>query len=314
MKQYVGIDVGKFELDLFDGKNYFKFKNTDEGLKEIVSLLSKENKNNIFVIFEATGGYEQKLAEFLAEANIAFKRVHPNKVRYYAKSRGCYAKTDKLDAKLLKKFGESEMLDQGDKLLNEKTALLKALLVRREQLIDDKIRETNRIDKLVNPIIRESLEQHIKWLETEIKRIEKQTKDFFKQTPELQETVKLYESIKGIGFLTAAYLVTHLPELGKIENAQLSSLVGVAPMNSDSGKKKGKRNIKGGRASIRRILYMAALSAVRSNADIKQFYTRLRSKGKLFKVSMAAAMRKLIILVNSVAKRGTPWQESLNLA
>jgi len=313
MKQYIGIDIGKFELDLFDGNNYFKFKNTKEGINEVINLLNKENTNNLFIIFEATGGYEQKLSESLAKSTIAFKRVHPNKVRHYAKSLGYLAKTDKLDAKLLKMFGESQMLTESDKLLDEKTAELKALLVRREQLLDDKIREINRIDKIANQVIRESLEQHIKWLETEIKQIEKQTKDFFKQTPALHETVKLYQSIKGIGFLTAAYLVTHLPELGKIEHAQLSSLVGVAPMNSDSGKKKGKRSIQAGRASIRKVLYMAALTAVRFNKDIKEFYNRLRSKGKLFKVSIAAAMRKLIILANSVAKRGTPWQESLKI-
>ena len=313
MKQYIGIDIGKFELDLFDGKNYFKFKNTENGINEIIKYLSKEDKNNLFIIFEATGGYEQKLGECLSKADIIFKRVHPNKVRHYAKSQGYHAKTDKLDAKILKLFGESQKLEYGDKLLDEKTAELKALLVRREQLLDDKSRETNRIDKIANPVIRGSLEQHIKWLEIEIKRIEKQTKDFFKETPVLQETVKLYQSIKGIGFLTAAYLATHLPELGKIEHAQLSSLVGVAPMNADSGKKKGKRSIQAGRASVRKVLYMAALTAVRFNKDIKEFYDRLRGRGKLFKVSIAAAMRKLIIMANSVAKRRTPWQESLKI-
>lgn len=314
MKQYIGIDVGKFELDLFEGKNYFKFKNTEEGINEMIHSVGKENISNLFVIFEATGGYEQKLSEFLSKSNISFKRVHPNKVRHYAKSIGYLAKTDKIDAKLLQMFGKNQMLEETDKLLDEKTAELKALLVRREQLLADKIRETNRIDKIANQIIKESLKQHLKWLEIEIKRIEKQTKDFFRQTPALQETINLYKSIKGIGFLTAAYLATHLPELGKIEHAQLSSLVGVAPMNSDSGKRKGKRNIQAGRASIRKVLYMATLSAVKFNKDIRVFYTRLRNKGKLFKVSITAAMRKLIIMVNSVAKRRVPWQESLKIA
>ena len=313
MKQYIGIDIGKFELDLFDGNNYFKFPNTVEGIKEIISQLSNENKNNLFVIFEATGGYEQKLSELLTEATIAFKRVHPNKVRHYAKSLGSLAKTDKLDSKLLRQFGESQMLERADELLDEETAELKALLTRREQLIHDKVREINRIDKIANKIIKESLEQHIEWLKTEITRLEKQIANISKQNPDLKEKIKLYASIKGVGPLTAAYLVTHLPELGKIEHAQLSSLVGVAPMNSDSGKKKGKRSIQAGRASIRKILYMAALSAIRSNKDIKEFYNRLRNKGKLFKVAIAAAMRKLIIMANSVAKRGTPWQESLKM-
>jgi transposase len=314
MKQYIGVDVGKFELDLYDGDKYFKFKNSAEGIKELITQLGTENRNNLFVIFEATGGYEQMLGELLAESNIKFKRVHPNKVRHYAKSLGSLAKTDKLDAKLLMMFGEGHALEQADKLLGKETAELKALLVRREQLLDEKTREINRIDKIVNQVVKKSLERHLEWLETEIKQLEKQTKDFFKQTPALQETVKLYESIKGVGFLTAAYLVTHLPELGKIEHAQLTALVGLAPMNADSGKKKGKRSIQAGRAGIRKVLYMAALSAVRYNKDIRAFYTRLRSKGKLFKVSIAAAMRKLIIMANSVAKRGTPWQESLKMA
>ena len=313
MKQYVGIDIGKFELDLYSGNNYSKFSNTEKGIEEIITLLSKDNKNNSFVIFEATGGYEQKLGEAFTKAGIAYKRVHPNKVRHYAKSLGALAKTDRLDAKLLMMFGENQALGQSDIPLDEKTAVLKALLVRREQLTADKIRDINRIDKIANPIIRESLEQHVKWLETEIKRIERQTKDYFKETPGLQEDVKLYESIKGIGFLTAAYLVTHLPELGSIEHAQLASLVGLAPMNADSGKRKGKRSIQAGRAGIRKVLYMATLSAIKFNKDIKVFYTRLRGKGKLFKVSIAAAMRKLIIMANSVAKRRTPWQESLKM-
>lgn len=310
MKYYIGVDVGKYSLDMFDGKSNLSFKNTDEGIKELIAYILCQGKEKLFVIYEATGGYEQALGKFLSETNISYKRVHPNKVRHFAKSIGYLAKTDRLDARVLRMYGECNELEKSDEMLNEKTAELKALLVRREQLLDEKVKELNRLDKIVNSQIRDSIEEHIKWLEEEIKRIEKQIKQHVRQDSEIKKDIELYQSIKGIGFLTATYMVTHLPELGKIEHSQLSALVGVAPMNCDSGKKKGKRKVQAGRAGIRKILYMATLSAIRFNKDIKVFYERLMEKGKLFKVSMTAAMRKLIIMINSVAKRGTPWQET----
>lgn len=309
MKHYIGIDVGKFELDVYDGACHCTYENTEKGITQMLNHLKKTYpKEDIFIAFEATGGYEEKVSRQLAAALIPFKRLHPNKVRHYGKALGYLAKTDKIDARLIRKFAQEQALEESDRLPDEKITELKGLLGRREQLLDEKTRETNRLDKLANPAVINSIKKHIDWIDEELKNLEKQIKEDVKKDEPIRQQVKLYESIKGIGILTATYLTAHLPELGKIENESLSSLVGLAPMNCDSGKKLGKRTVQAGRAQIRRVLYMAALSAIKFNPDIKEFYDRLKKKGKLFKVAITAAMRKLILVVNSVAKRGTPWQ------
>lgn len=307
MKYYIGVDIGKLELDVFDGASHFKYSNTEKGIKQFIKEI-KKSKLNKLVAFEATGGYEKNFSELLSASSINFRRVHPNKVRHYGKALGYLAKTDKIDAKLIRMFAENQNLEGTDKLLDEKTAELKDLLGRREQLLNDKIRENNRLDKYPSRSIASSIKKHIKWIDEELKNLEKEIKAITNANENLKEKINLYKSISGIGQLSAAYLATHLPELGEIENKSLAALTGVAPMNKDSGKKSGKRTTQAGRAAIRRVLYMASLSAIRFNKDIKIFYDRLIKKNKLFKVAITAVMRKLIIIVNSVAKRGTPWQ------
>lgn len=311
MKPYIGIDVGKKELDIFDGKAHSKSTNTEQDISTLLKKIKNHYPTETVIVFEATGGYEQLLSELLSAADIAFKRVHPNKIRHYGKAIGYLAKTDKIDAKLIWKYGSEQEVEEANHLLSEDAARLKALLGRREQLTDDKVRELNRIDKRANPVIITSIKKHINWIDDQLKDIEEQIKQQIKDNQNLKTKVDLYKSIKGIGELTASYLASYVPELGNIEHNKLASLIGVAPMACDSGKKKGKRSINAGRANVRKVLYMAALSAIRFNKDIKVFYQRLIKKGKLFKVAITAVMRKLIIIANCVANRGSKWQENV---
>jgi transposase len=316
MELYIGIDVGKYTLDVCINQNqYTAFKNTDEGLNELLKYLRKsEGRTNkiIVVVFEPTGGYEQGLKRALAEALISYYVGHPNKIRDFAKSKGYLAKTDKLDAKILCDYAKQSDLRKDKAELSKEQVRLKHLLSRREQLQSEKIREHNRLDKLLDDYVQDSIEVHIAWLKEQIDQIMQEIHQHIDQYPSLKSAIELYQSVKGVGLISAAYLIAHVPELGKEEHKQISALVGVAPMNRDSGRKRGKRMIKGGRLVIRKVIYMATLSAIRSNDDIKKFYQQLRQRGKPAKVAITAAMRKLMIVLNSVAKRGTPWQ--INIA
>ena len=308
MELYAGVDVGKNDLDLYFSGESMRFSNNNQGIKKLIAYLQGK-KDFKLAVFEATGGYEEWLQKALIDAGLSYHKAHPNKVRKFAESVGRYAKTDKLDAKVLSEYGRIYEVSANQSLQTEDGAQLKSLLTRRDQLIAEKIQEGNRLDKMLSKVATHSIKSHIKWLEKEIERIEKETKDHIDSHPELKEQIKLYRSVPGVGFITAATLLANLPELGKEEHKQISALVGVVPMNRDSGKKRGKRSITGGRAAVRKVLYMAALAATRSNKTMKEFYQRLKQKGKESKVALTAAMRKLIIMLNSVAKRGTPWQE-----
>jgi transposase len=307
MKQYIGVDVGKNQLDIFDGKIHATYENTSQKIDSFIKQIKKTYEYDVIVLFEATGGYEQDLSESLAREGIPFRRVHPNKVRNYGKALGILAKTDSIDAKLIWMFGKNMEVEQANHLLSEEIAKLKAILTRRDQLIDEKVRELNRIDKLLDTESKQSIHRHVEWIDEELKIIEKRLSLHIKNHKEIKSKVSLYRSIKGIGKICAPYLVAFLPELGQLEDRKIAALVGVAPMNKDSGKRKGKRTIQGGRANLRKILYMAAVTASWANKDLKPMYEKLMSKGKLFKVAITAIMRKLVLCANTVAQRGTPW-------
>jgi transposase len=191
--------------------------------------------------------------------------------------------------------------------------ILRALFIRRKQLLDEQIREKNRLDKYLLDVLRQSIERHTAWLKLELEDIEKLITEYINTHDQTKKSIELLESVPGVGTLTAVALLTELPELGHINNKQLSALVGVAPLNQDSGKRVGKRYIKGGRSSIRKNLYMAAISSVRFNPEIKIFYQRLRAKGKATKVALIAVIRKLLILLNSIVQRKTPWENRMGV-
>ena len=234
--------------------------------------------------------------------------AHANKVRSFAKSKGILAKTDKLDSSVLSDHGLLMNVGPDKQLLTENTEKIRLLLGRREQLMNDRQRESNRLDKLDNDVIKASVESHIKCLSDEIKTIDQQM-DECAQTADVKPKHDLLISIPSVGPLVANYLIANLPELGLLNHKRIAALVGVAPYNRDSGSFSGKRFIQGGRRALRRILYMSAISSVRFNPDMKIFYKRLRAAGKPAKVALIAVIRKLLSVINSVVKRQTPWQE-----
>lgn len=314
MELYIGVDVSKTKLDVYINdiaKREYEFENSKLGIEKLIELLENlQSKNNVIqlVVCEATGGYERLLSIMLRAVNIPIHVAHANKVRNFAKATGKFAKTDKIDAKILNEFAQVFRPSSDTISLTPELDSLRALFIRRQQLLDEKVRENNRLDKHILDKLRESIEKHIKWIEKELKEIDTLINQQIEAHEQIKNSVELLKSVPGIGVLTAIALLTDLPELGQIGDKQLAALVGVAPLNRDSGKMTGKRYIKGGRGSIRKSLYMAAVVSVRFNPDMKMFYQRLRSKGKATKVALTAVIRKLLTLLNAIIYRKTPWE------
>jgi transposase len=287
----VGIDIGKEELDVFFNNKSYKFKNNKEGIEKIVKKCIG-NK----VILESSGGYEKKLLKELVMNNIVVSVVNPMYVRNFAKSSKDLAKTDKIDAKMLSEYGEK--MDPNP--YNPKEIYrfeIEELTNRRYQIVNNIVAEKNRLDKDPGKFAAKSIKEHIEFLEKEQIRIEGAISESLKG--EALEEDKILQSEKGIGDQTSALLIGSLPELGRVDNRQIAKLVGLAPMAHDSGKMKGKRKIRGGRDRVRSALYMAAISAIKSNLKVRDFYRRLKAKNKLFFVAITAVMRKLLVILNS---------------
>lgn len=308
--QYIGIDVSKGCLDVNycgEGRQYLNDPLQIKQLIKDIQTIQSQNKLGL-VICEATGGYEQKIVRACHESNIPMHVAHANKVRYFAKSRGILAKTDKIDAFVLSDYARLFKPAADSFLLTENVEKIKELLKRKEQLQEDKKREVNRSDKILSRDILDSIKAHIEWLNKKIKEVDEKLSSLEKEV-DVKDNYLLLTSIASIGKQSAYYLLAYLPEIGQLSNKALAALVGVAPYNQDSGGTQGKRFIKGGRANLRKILYMASLSAIRYNPDLKVFYDRLCSRGKPAKVALIAVMHKLITLANSVIRRQKPWEE-----
>jgi transposase len=310
MKRVMGIDVGKYELVIYAWGKYFSIANETPVINDFLKQYQMDMKEIDLVVFEATGGYESSIRNCMLARKYSYHMAHANKVRAYAKAKGYLAKTDKLDAKIIAEYGQLAGVE-ADVEQEKNHQRLKALLDRREQLIQEKTREKNRCDKELDTCAIESIERHVSWLNEEIKCLEEQIKNYIDQDPETKKQIDLYSSIPGIGKQTAAMMLVYLPELGKGTDKQVVALSGLAPMNCDSGQFRGKRRILAGRIKVRKALYMATLTAIRFNKVIKVFYERLYAKGKAFKVAMTAAMRKLLLILNSVSKRQTKWIEQI---
>jgi transposase len=317
MELHVGVDVSKKTLDVYindiDKKEY-DFENNQAGIEKFLGVLKAlqlKDHDIQLIICEATGGYEKLLSDLCHFNNFPIHVVHPNKVKSFAKATGTFAKTDKIDAKILNQFARVFQPTPDQISLSPELETLRALVIRRQQLLEEKNRETNRLDKGIGVVARQSIEKHVRWLEKALHAIENAISKQVKNNPKIQESVELLESVPGIGILTAVILLVELPELGQIGDKQLASLVGVAPMNKDSGTKSGKRSIRGGRSFVRKILYMAALTSSRFNPDMKKFYQGLRARGKVAKVALTAVLHKLLILLNSIARRRTPWEHRI---
>lgn len=304
-KSYIGIDVGKEYLDVFISgiKVYKQFKNTQTGCENLVDCILSIDVAVEKICMEASGGYERMVLETLYKNNLPVCRMNAKWVRKFAESKGYLAKTDRIDAHVLSEYAESispVVYEQ----LNAAQQELKDLYVRRLQLVQMKAVETNRLEKYgdINTF-KGSIKRLIRTIEKEIAIIDKKLDEWLKQHKDSQKQIDVMTSIKGIGKTTAIALLALLPELGKLNRAKIAALAGIAPMNRDSGKQRGKRFIQGGRLNVRNALYMAAMVATRFNPCINAFYARLVAAGKPKKLALAACMRKLLTYVNSLIKR-----------
>ncbi len=313
---FVGIDVSKGTLELaLDDKSKTRcFNNDEQGLKQLLTCIKADKNGSVpvsvgAIVLEATGGLERKAAIALCEAGLPVMVINPRQARDFAKAMGYLAKTDSIDARVLSHLART--LHQSDrrerllmKLPDAQQVALQALLTRRSQLIKMRVAEDNRLE-ISHKSQRKSIEAVRKVINKQLAVIDSDIDGLLQA--HFAEKLSLLKDFKGIGIGTQASLMAALPELGALTHEQISKLVGVAPLNCDSGKHKGKRFTWGGRADVRSMLYMAALSAVRYNPVIKPFYERLIAKGKVKKVALVACMHKLLIILNAIIKSGKKW-------
>lgn len=310
-KLFIGIDVSQDNLDMaaYPGGQIWQFKNTKRGIVKTIAKLKALNPQ--LVAMEATGGLEQALKDALDEAALPVAVVNPRRIREHGRSMGILAKTDKLDAKVIAHFAAKiEPRPQPPRDKAEKT--LDNLVTRRIQLSDMLTAERNRLRTNLDRSVQAGIKEHIKYLETKMKELDKEIKDKIQQNPSFQKKAELYKTLKGVGDIFCSTLIAKVPELGMINQRQMGTLIGLAPLNKDSGKLRGKRMIQGGRAMVRKVSYMPVLSAIRFNPVIRTFYNRLIAKGKLPKVALVACMHKMITILNAMAKSNTPWKYASN--
>jgi transposase len=305
-RSWVGIDVAKATLDLHllpAGQSH-ALANSASGHVQLRKLLP--DPAGCLIVLEATGGYERKLVADLIDAGYRVAVVNPKRVRDFARALGLAAKTDRLDARVLARFAEKVQPAPAEKM-PEKQAEIQQLVARRRQLIDLRTVESNRLETTDSKPARKSIQAILKVLQRQIDTIEAAIENLVEADDDWRHKTQIVQSVPGLGGVTATTLVADVPELGKLNRQQISSLVGLAPFNRDSGKHKGKRCIGGGRKSVRSVLYMAALAARRCNPVIKAFADRLAQHGKPFKVVLTACMRKLLVIVNALLKTGQSW-------
>ncbi len=303
---HIGIDISKDSLDIcvHQTQRQAHFSNDEAGISQAVEQL--QSLKPALVVMEATAGFEAPLAAALALGHIPVAVVNPRQVRDFAKSTGRLAKTDALDAQIIARFAASvqpEPRQLQDSLLQE----LGALVARRRQLQEMITAEKNRLGMSRSIAVKEHLEAHIKWLKEELREWDNRLRQSIKESPIWREEDNLLQSTPGVGPVLSATLLAELPELGSLNRRQIAALVGVAPLNRDSGMMRGKRTIWGGRAKVRAALYMGALAAKRWNPAIGPFYERLLKAGKTKKTALVACMRKLLTMLNAMVKHNTPW-------
>lgn len=297
----IGVDVSKMTLDVacWVGKEYKRFSNDPKGIQDLIEWLKTLQPE--LIVLEATGGLELPFVAELAYVKLPVAVVNPKRIREFARSIGQLAKTDKLDARVIAHFGAATH-PEVRKLPTEEEERLTALITRRRQIIEMLTAEKNRLHS-ARFSMKERIEMHITWLEKELKDLDDEITHFIHQSPIWKEKDKLLRSVPGVGPVTSATLLAMLPELGTLNRQKIAALVGVAPVNKDSGKRQKKRRTFGGRANVRSVLYMAALSASKHNPRIKAFYDHLVRMGKEKKVALTACMRKLLVILNAMARQ-----------
>jgi transposase len=298
--RYVGIDVSKHMLDIFDDA-VGDAQSIANAPQPIAEKGGRWQCGNVFVVFEATGIYDRELTSQLHEAGIRFARVNPARARDFARASGRLAKTDAIDARMLAAFART-MAPAADPAADPARNSLALLAKRRDQLVHMRAQEKNRRSESADHTTIESITRLLDFLTEEIKAIELKIKTLISKTPQIAEQARLMRSAPGIGPVACMQLIAQMPELGRLAPKQLAALAGLAPFNVDSGKHRGKRLIGGGRKRVRDALYMAALNAVRRNGILKTFYQRLRTAGKPAKLALIAVARKLLTILNAMLR------------
>lgn len=313
---FVGVDMAKhdFVWSLHGVPGTHSARNDEAGFESFLGALQERQALGL-VVLEATGGLERALAGFLLQHGIAVAVVNPRAARDFARAMGHLAKTDAIDAVALAHYAQAlaAKAEQAGVLFAAPGAQLEALqamVARRTQLLGMRTAEKNRLGGAVR-VLRQSIEAVLQTLDKEIARLDKDIEAHL--TGHFKEQRKRFEAIKGVGVTTCATLLAFMPELGQVQAGRAARLAGLAPLNQDSGKARGKRRIWGGRSIVRSTLYMATLSAVRYNPVIKTFYDRLLGAGKPKKVALSACAHKLLRILNAMARTGQPWSEQFHL-
>ena len=311
MDLFVGIDVSKAMLDIAVAPTgeAWSVSNSTEGMQQLVSKLGEIKPT--LIVLEATGGLERRAIAALAGASLPVVAVNPRQVRDFAKATGQLAKTDAIDAAVLALFAD-RIRPQVRPLRDEETQELEALVVRRRQVVDMITAEKNRLAAAPpSKRVRTTIGKTIKWLQKQLEEIDSDLDNAVKGSPIWCEKDDLLRSVPGVGKVLSRTMLSLVPELGTLGKKQLAALVGVAPLNWDSGQQRGRRTVWGGRAHVRAVLYMAALAAARFNPVIRAFHARLIAAGKLPKVALVACMRKLLTILNAIVRDRTPWTREI---
>jgi transposase len=307
-EHFVGIDVSRDYLDVAvrqQGQTS-RFTNDEAGIGALLAYLVPLSPSR--VVLEATGGLELGAAAALGAAGLPVVIANPRQVRDFSRAVGILAKTDRLDAMAIARFAEV-VKPEVRPLPDAQTQELSALLGRRRQVVEMITAEKNRLGRAA-PRVKPSIREHIVWLEKDLEGLDRELEEWVKGSPLWREKENLLRGVPGVGPVTSFTLLGQLPELGSLSRQKIAALVGVAPFNRDSGRLRGKRAVWGGRAGVRAVLYMAAVSAARCNPVIARFYQRLVAEGKPAKVALTACMRKLLTILNAMLKHNTPWQVS----
>jgi transposase len=304
---FVGIDVSKDRLDVFlrPTEEEFSVENNEESIAGLAVRLRAQSPR--LIVVEATGGYEAPLAAVLAVEKLPLAVINPRQARDFAKATGQKAKTDRIDAAILAHFGET-LRPEAKVLEDEQSQALGALVARRRQIVEMITAESNRLAQSRKQV-RSGIKKHIEFLRRQLSDMNRELHDLIRESPVWREQEDLLRSVPGVGPVLTTTIISELPELGRLSRKQVAALVGVAPMNRDSGRKSGKRYIHGGRAQVRSVLYMATLVATKCNPTIRVFYQRLCASGKVKMVALTACMRKLLTILNAMVRTGRRWEQ-----
>ncbi|MBE1273297.1 IS110 family transposase [Enterovibrio baiacu] len=304
----VGVDTGKTQLDIHIRpiNLFFSVENSQKGIKDALKVIQKHSPERI--VIEATGRLEMMFVLACAEANLPIVRANPIHIKRFAGAIGRRAKNDRLDAELIAHYAEA-IKPTITPIKSENIRIMSDLVIRRNQLLSMQTMEKNRLSILPKSLY-STIKPMLTTLKNQISKIEEKLTSLIESCPEYQAKNAILQSVPGIGNIAAASIISNVPELGYINNKQASSLIGVAPMTKESGRYKGKRVIQGGRAQVRTVLYMAMMSAMQCNPTFKATYTRLVNAGKPKKVAIIACVRKMVVILNSMLRDGSMWDEN----